>query len=1033
MAPVSRRRSPCRSVWHIASKAFLGIGLLIVLPSALLAQSAINGTVRDTSGAVLPGVTVEASSPALIEKVRSAVTNDSGQYSIVDLRPGVYKVTFTLTGFSTLVRDGLQLPADFTATVNGDLRVGALEETVTVNAESPTVDVASTARVQVLNAEMVDQIPVGRSIFSVGQLVAGVNLNVPDVGGSRAMQQTYMSTRGLTSANNIVSVDGLMINGLDGDGAVQQYVNQAMVQEMTYQTAGAGADVSPGGVRVNVIPNDGGNQFRGSFFGGYTPGAWQSDNFTDRLKALNVRAVDRIDHIYDYNPGYGGPIKRDKLWFFTSARFWSVNAPIADTFVRPGGASANPIAASRELADCQAGRIACDQGVDDQSIKSALVRLTWQISQKHKFSAYFDEIDKYRGHGMNAGNDYLTASQIWTSPKYNDGVAKLTSTLSSRLLLEAGFSMNNEQYVIVNQEGVNQQRGTAAWYAGASRRDQGLGTLVNGFGSGQGGRYPDRYNILGAMSYITGSHTIKFGMQTNWGPYVNTRETNADLQQVYTNGVPTLVTVYNTPIRKTENLVRDMGIFAQDSWSLKRLTLNGGLRWEYLKSEVAAAEAQAGRFVLTPGQQFPAVTMPIWKDIAPRFGAIYDVFGNAKTALKFGANRYNESRTTQFAERYNPLQLLSANLTWNDINGNDVAEGELGCVYLTPGCEINFAQLPSTFGTPRLNTVDPNFRRTYNIELTAGVQHELFRNVSVNANFYRRDFRRLRITDNLLRTQADYVPYSVYHPITGQPITVYDVTPAALTRVQNFDTNADPDGGRKHVYTGFDLNLNARLPGGGAVFGGFVTERNRRNVCDEPDDPNALLYCDDWQNDIPFRPTLKLSGSYPLPMGFTISAAFQSNAGRPLGGFAGGAVTDCPGIRCNRIAGPGYGDVGSPIGTEWPLTNTTRYPANCPAPCPAGQLVFPAGGPRLTSAQINLPLVVPGTEFLPRINQLDLSFAKNWTFGVRRLQGQFDVFNVFNKDTETAYRDRLFGLASYLQPSTVLQGRMIRLSTQIRW
>ena len=218
----------------------------------------------------------------------------------------------------------------------------------------------------------------------MGQLVTGISLNVPDVGGARAMQQTYMSTRGLTSANNIVQVEGLMINGLDGDGAVQQYINNAMVQEMSYQTAGAGADVSPGGIRVNIIPRDGGNRFSGSFFGAWSDGAWQSDNLTPELLARGLRAVDRIEHIYDFNVGQGGPIKRDKLWFYGSVRKWSVNAPIADTFyVPPGGTQAA----------CQAGTISCEQGVDDQKIKSAMFRITWQVSPRNKFSVYYDEID----------------------------------------------------------------------------------------------------------------------------------------------------------------------------------------------------------------------------------------------------------------------------------------------------------------------------------------------------------------------------------------------------------------------------------------------------------------------------------------------------------------------------------------------------------------------------------------------------------------------------------------------------------------
>src|SRR5687767_4851362 len=258
---------------------FLTLGCVAGLPTLAHAQSAIAGTVKDASGGVLPGVTVEASSPVLIEKVRTVTTNEQGQFTIVDLRPGVYSVRFSLPGFNAYVRDGLELPTDFTATINAEMRVGILEETVTVTGESPVVDVSSTARVQVLTRETLDALPTGRSIFSMAQLVTGVNLNQPDVGGSRAMQQTYMSTRGLTSANNIVQVDGKTINGLDGDGAVQQYINNSFIQEMTYQTAGAGADISPGGVRVNIVAKDGGNSFSGSFFGAWNDGSWQADNF----------------------------------------------------------------------------------------------------------------------------------------------------------------------------------------------------------------------------------------------------------------------------------------------------------------------------------------------------------------------------------------------------------------------------------------------------------------------------------------------------------------------------------------------------------------------------------------------------------------------------------------------------------------------------------------------------------------------------------------------------------------------------------
>ncbi len=999
---------------RVGITALAVLAILSFLPPLAFAQSAITGVVKDTSGGVLPGVTVEASSPVLIEKVRTAATNEQGQFTIVDLRPGVYSVKFTLPGFNTFLRDGLELPTDFTATINVELRVGVLEETVTVTGESPIVDVSSTARVQVLTREVLDALPTGRSIYSMAQLVTGVNLNAPDVGGSRAMQQTYMSTRGLTSANNIVQVDGMMINGLDGDGAVQQYVNNAFIQEMTYQTAGAGADVSPGGVRVNIVPRDGGNEFHGSFFGAWSDGAWQSDNLTSELRALGVRNVDKIDKIWDFNFGLGGPILKDKLWFYGSARHWGVYAPVTNTFVVPAGAN---------VFACQSGAIACDQGIDDQQIKSAVVRLTWQVSPRNKISAYFDEIDKARGHGFTTGNitDSETASQVWTSPLYNDAVLKWTSPVTSQLLLEAGFSFNYEQYVIVNQDGINQERGTPAWYAGASRFDVNRQTLWAGIGGGQGGRYPDRYNVASSASYVTGSHNVKAGFQWNWGPYENTRDTNGDLQQRYANGVPSQVLAYNTPLRYKDALVADVGIYAQDSWTLDRLTINYGLRWEYLNAEVSAQASPAGRFIGERRFDEP-ITMPIWKDLAPRFGVVYDLFGNAKTALKFGFNRYNESRTTFFANRYNPLRLLTAALSWTDLNNDDIAQGERGCVYLTAGCEINFAQLPSTFGTPRLNTVDPDFKRVYNRETTAGIQHELLPRVSLSANWYRRSFHNLRVTDNLLRTQADYQPYNLFHPITGQPFTIHDVTPAALSRVENFDTNSD---GRSHVYNAFDININARLTGGATVFGGFVTERNLRNICDEPDDPNLLLYCDDDTNDIPFLPAFKLSGTYPLPFGFSVSGTWQDLAGRALG-----LTTVTPD---NKISGPGYGDTGSPVGTNWLLTRTTAYPANCPAPCPAGQLVFPAGATPLTSAQLLVPLVAPGTEFLPRLRQLDLSVAKSFRLNAMRLQGQIDIFNVFNADTTVAFTSTNYATSSYLLPSSVLQGRMIRLGAQLRW
>jgi len=991
--------------------AFAALIPLTLLCTPAQAQSAIAGTVRDPSGAVLPGVTVEASSDVLIEKTRSVVTNGQGQFTVVDLRPGVYSLSFSLPGFSPFKRDGIELPANFTATINAELKVGGLEESVTVSGQSPVVDVQSAARTTVLSRDTLDSIPTGRTIQSVGQLVVGVTLNVPDVGGSRAMQQTYMSVHGLSSSQVTTQVDGMMVNGLDGDGAVQNYFNNMMSQEMAYQTAGAGTDVSGGGVRLNMIPKEGGNRYSGAFFGAWSDGRWQSDNLTQSLRARGLSVPDRISKIYDFNASFGGPLKKDRLWFFTSARRWGVNAPIADTYFTPPGSdysSTYPL--------CTSHAIACEQGIDDQHIKSALLRGTWQLSPRNKLGMYYDRVGKDRGHGMNAGDDPATASQIWTSPDYSTGSVKWTSTATNRLLVEGGFSFNIERYNITNQPGINQPRGTPGWYANVSRRDLNRSTHWASLDQNQG-QYPDRYNLQGSGSYVTGSHNIKVGAQWSGGPYRRTRVGNADLVQRYRNGVPDSVQVFNTPIEWTDRVNADLGVYAQDAWTLKRLTVNFGTRWEYFSSEVSPSVSPAGRFV--PTRNFDTIPMPVWKDLAPRFGVVYDVFGDAKTAVKFGINRYEQAQTINFADQFNPLVLTSAVLSWTDLNHDDIAQGELGCVYQTPGCEINFAQMPQNFGVRALVSPNPDIKRVYNIETTLGVQHELLPGVQVNAGWFHREFRNLPRQTNVLQSFSDYTLVNVVSPLDGSVIPMYNVSQAALTRVGNVVFTDDT---QREWYNGYEASFTARLPRAASLFGGVTSERMLWTLCNEESNPNNLLYCDARNSGIPFRTQLKLSGSYPLIYGVTVSGTFQSIPGYLLG-------TNIP----SPTALPSVTQPAG-VGTVWSISPTTRYAADCIGPCTPGALVIP----NMRAANLSVPLAPPGTEYAERVNQLDVSFAKWFQTRAGRVQGQLDLFNVLNRSAVLSVRSLNFPTAStpspsYLQPSSVLQGRILRLAMQLRW
>src|SRR5215510_7390902 len=255
-----------------ASKAALILAAAVLLPSLALAQGTLTGTIKDQSGGVMPGVTVEASSPALIEKVRTAVTDGAGQYKIVNLVPGVYSVTFSLTGFNTVKRDGIELTASFTATVNADLRVGELTETINVSGQSPTVDVQNVVQQKVMTRDVLDAIPVGmKSTGQIGVLIPGVTSTSQDVGGSQFSGQG-LAIHG-SRLNEVASLyDGMQYNVGQGRGGqfVAITTNDGTVQEVAVETGGLSAEAEVGGMRLNLVPRDGGNTFKGLFTTSYT-------------------------------------------------------------------------------------------------------------------------------------------------------------------------------------------------------------------------------------------------------------------------------------------------------------------------------------------------------------------------------------------------------------------------------------------------------------------------------------------------------------------------------------------------------------------------------------------------------------------------------------------------------------------------------------------------------------------------------------------------------------------------------------------
>jgi hypothetical protein len=512
-------------------------------------------------------------------------------------------------------------------------------------------------------------------------------------------------------------------------------------------------------------------------------------------------------------------------------------------------------------------------------------------------------------------------------------------------------------------------------------------------------------------------------VQDTWGRYARWRNANGDLRAQFQNGRAYQVQILNTPVGFEDDLRADVGIYGQDSWTLNRLTLNYGARWEYFTSGTPDAVSEGGRF--TGIRSFNQIDMPTWTSFSPRFGLVYDLFGNQRTAIKFSLGKYMQQGTTGFSEAYNPLALTTATVAWTDANGDGVPQGELGCTYQTAGCEINLAQLPTGFGVANLSTFDPDIKRMYNIERSINVQQELFRGVSVTAGWFHRDFKNLYRRTLTQQTFADYTPFTLYSPIDGSAITYYNVSNAARVRTATRDETA-PD--RKMWYDGIESSFNARLPHGITMFGGLAADKVIAQVCDEASNPNLLLYCDQTKSGIPWRTQFKWAGTVPVAYGIQASFSFQSLPGYRYGTAAQYALTGNSGPSGITTSAAPNG-----AGTVWLITPTTTYSASHPCvaqgTCVAGARVDPG----MTVSSLSVPLVPPGTEFGDRINQLDLNVARTFRVGRMSFQPKIDFFNVLNVAPVITVNTMNYGTAAYDRPTSVLTGRVFQLGAIVKF
>jgi carboxypeptidase family protein len=961
--------------------AVLVCGAALLLPATARAQVAIAGVVRDGTGAVLPGVTVEASSPALIEKVRTATTDSTGQYRITDLRPGIYQVTFALPGFKSFHRENLILEGTFTAQVNADLQVGSVEESVTVAASSPVVDVIGNTTEFVANRDVLDAIPTTRRDTTARALLIPGTTVTPFVLG-----QYNLTSHGSATSDFTMTIDGLRVNNLCGSGQYSGfYMNDASVQELTYSTGSESAEIQSSGIRVNTVPKDGGNRFSGSFFVYGQGSSLQSDNRTSAMKAPQANGLPLISiasTAYDYqiNPSFGGPLVKDKLWFYATYKYQD------NKFYVPSSHFADGSPAFR----------------NSMGNYSGVGRVTWAASSKDKIRVYVEK--QFNGEFYNGFNTLATTTPEASTDAWGRGwipQARWTRTQTSRLLLEAGIAYYDQPYSQVCKSTVKPTdlpslNGSTGLLTGA------CGYTIPPYSS-----TTKDYNVMGSASYITGTHAIKVGVTDLWGENSRTFAPNANIDTLIKinvaglgNEIPFQVVVYNSPATSIQNVNSDLGTYAQDTWTMKRLTLNYGARFEHFNASVPAESSPASTWI--GARNFPAIpNLPNWNDWAIRLAAAYDVFGTGKTALKGNAGKYVASQAAGYAQNFNGMSGTTQTVTWTDLDRNGTILDAAGNI------EVNeVGARTANFGQITVRP-DPALARGYNWEYSAAVQHELFPRVSVSVGYYRRNFYNLQVADNQNLATSDWSALSINTPtdsrlpLSGQPIALYTLSPAKVgIATDNLLTYSTQNAS---TYNGFEVTGNVRRDKF-IVFGGVTTDRLITSNCDGSsstdgtsgrDNPNGLRFCDSVRATAGqpagiFRSTLKASAAYTLPYDIQVSGSFTS------------------------IPGPA-------VAANYTVTSAI-----------AGRPII---GNTAGAASVVVNLVQPNTVFLDRQNRLDLRVGRIFRFNSVKIQGFADIFNVANAGTVLTVNQTYAatGVNSWLTPNTIMDGRYVRFGLQMNF
>ena len=1005
----------------------------LVTASAAYAQASLTGVVKDSSGAVLPGVTVEASSAALIERARSAVTDGTGQYRIVDLRSGTYSLTFTLPGFNTVKRDGIDLEGVLTVTVNADMQVGALEETITVSSETAVVDVQSVRRQTTIGGDTFNALPTARGYAAVMQLIPSIII--------QASQSTFAMDVQITPVMSVfggaggrpnegrLQVDGINTGASVNGAGVSPYIADVTnAQEIAFTTSGGLGEAEVGGPAMNIVPKTGGNTVKGTGYMAGVSSGMVGDNYTEELRAAGLSVPGKLLKLWDFSVGVGGPVVKDRLWYFGAVRNEGSHRSVPGMFANKNAGDPTKWTYEPDLER---------QSVTPESYNIASLRLTFQATPRNKIGVFWDEqipckgatwSDREEGCRQQPASKYnYSGAQATVAPEaggaggaggtiaYGNKFQRVqqatwSSPATSRLLLEAGFGTYIQRF------GTNEQPGNPTRPLVRVVEQCGGGCPTNGNIPGlvyRSQNWDDSWSAAhtwrASAAYVTGAHNMKFGYQGAfhvWEPRSYTNDLN--LQYQFNNGVPNQLTQNFLPI-DTKDRVKYTALYAQEQWTHGRLTLQGAVRFDHAWSYFLEQHVGPTRF-LPQGIVFPKTDGVTYKDVTPRAGASFDVFGNGKTALKLNTGKYLEpAAPLGIWSAPNPRNRIATSTTrsWQDTNRNF----EPDCDLLNPaaqnlsavGGDVCGAFANQNFGTTRFSsTIDPAILEGSGVrgadwQIGVSIQQELLPRVSVEAGYYRRWLQNFLVTDNLSVTAADFDPFSIVAPSDprlpdggGYVVSdLYNVKPALFGFTDNLMTAARNYGVQYQRYNGFLVNVTVRPRNGLTVQGGVNTGSTALDSCEIRNDLPEIAPTNPSCHDAPgFVTRVTGLAAYTIPKIDTlVSGTFRS-------------------------------DQGSALAANYAVPNSAVIPS----------LGRPLSG---NAANVTVNLVEPGDVWGDRINEVNIRVAKVIRAGRTRTNVGFDLYNLLNTSPILAYNQNFVPNGPWLRPNFVLSPRFVKLSATI--